>query len=493
MTQLPPKGSAAQSPPLGCTPYHYKHILRRFVALTSCFQKFVCLHQFEDLQNQHSNTSVFSFWFLGVFDKFEHTSRSSRAIRTAKAYPHSLLSYLYHGTPYFIDFPHKSPIFLYNTLSHRHAYRRDPNAHSASVAHYSHPSFPLFLSFTLASVSRHGSYRTLARARIWVTPLCTCCIHARDDGKGGRNCCATIEIAAGCFRCGGWPREHPVGSGSTRRAPAHMNQLQFGFSRSFEPPQRGGFIFIHHTVPEDPKQFRARVFDPAIHTFNPLSDMSVAKARQITHAAYIVASEGKETLTVRGGKRALTRLLAKGIFTRLDDVERWLWKKTFDEDDKISPEQIEVRDTLSDMLLSPDLKRVLCSRANFPFSKNHRIFAKLDPAELGDDECLLLGLLLMSHFKGLVIVPDLGRYGRDVHQNLISQDRLWAGVNFLDELKRKAPELRSAVLSIKEKVGRGALYNDAVEVAHLTGLRPNPHKDDNEFNRQIEEWMMLQA
>jgi hypothetical protein len=40
------------------------------------------------------------------------------------------------------------------------------------------------------------------------------------------------------------------------------------------------------------------------------------------------------------------------------------------------------------------------------------------------------GLLLMAHFKGQLVVPNFGFYGRDLHQACIREDRLIAGANF---------------------------------------------------------------
>jgi hypothetical protein len=37
----------------------------------------------------------------------------------------------------------------------------------------------------------------------------------------------------------------------------------------------------------------------------------------------------------------------------------------------------------------------------------------MNRAELCDFDALVLGLFLMSHFKGPVVVPDFGFYGRD--------------------------------------------------------------------------------
>jgi hypothetical protein len=98
-----------------------------------------------------------------------------------------------------------------------------------------------------------------------------------------------------------------------------------------------------------------------------------------------------------------------------------------------------------------------------------KIMARIDRAELGDFDALVLGLLLMAHFKGQVIVQDLGFYGRDCHVALIREERLIAGVNFLGELPVK---LRQASLLIGEKIPRGATLQDAETLAEYAGFVP---------------------
>jgi hypothetical protein len=68
-------------------------------------------------------------------------------------------------------------------------------------------------------------------------------------------------------------------------------------------------------------------------------------------------------------------------------------------------------------------------------------------------------------YPGQIVIPDFGFYGRDMHLSLLREERLIVGVRRLDELKRKAPEMRDAVMQIKEKVGRGVIHDDAVELA----------------------------
>lgn len=242
-----------------------------------------------------------------------------------------------------------------------------------------------------------------------------------------------------------------------------MNRLYVGFNKDVEPPKRG--LFIHDEVPDIS---RARIFDPAKHSFNPLKGIDYRKARALADVLYTASPQGENTLTVRNGKRALLKALLSA--KRLDRIEG-------DE---------EVTGMIDDLLQSPVLKSVLCKPTNFSFSPNSLILAKLNRAELGDFDALILGLFLIEQFKGQVTVPDFGFYGRETHVSLIRENRLVAGVNFLGEL---APRLRNSVLLIEEKVASGALYDDAVDLARLAGLRPDFAHDDNPYNSFIDEAM----
>src|SRR6185437_14087279 len=98
----------------------------------------------------------------------------------------------------------------------------------------------------------------------------------------------------------------------------------------------------------------------------------------------------------------------------------------------------------------------------FSFNPRSVILARLNRAELGEFDALVLGLLLIAHYKGQLVIPDFGFYGRDAHVSLIREGRLIAGVNFLGELPVK---LRQSVLLIKDKVGSGATLDDAETLA----------------------------
>lgn len=80
---------------------------------------------------------------------------------------------------------------------------------------------------------------------------------------------------------------------------------------------------------------------------------------------------------------------------------------------------------------------------------------------------MVLGLLLVAYYKGQVVVPDFGFYGRETHTGLIRESRLIAGVNTLQELP---PRLRQNVLLIKEKVAAGTTVEDAETLAGYARL-----------------------
>jgi hypothetical protein len=200
----------------------------------------------------------------------------------------------------------------------------------------------------------------------------------------------------------------------------------------------------------------AKLFDPAVHCFNPLKGIDYKRARDFAATIYSASPEGSETLTVRNGKRALTRLLLSGA-KRIDKLPR-----------SSDPGSVEANETIDDLLLSPVLQRVLCNPTNFSFKGS--VVAKIDRATLGDFDAFVLGSLLIGQTQGQVIVPDFGFYGRMFHVALIRQERLTAGVNFLGELPVK---LQQALLLIEEKIGQRCTWEDAQTLAQYARLVPN--------------------
>ena len=170
-----------------------------------------------------------------------------------------------------------------------------------------------------------------------------------------------------------------------------------------------------------------------------LPTCSTPSTRKVRHA------------TVRNGRRALLQALLEA--KRFDQVKGGE----------------EVAGLMEDVLASPLLRDVLCRPTNFSFNLRTIILARINRAELGDFDALVLGLLLMSHFKGQIVVPAFDFYGREAHVSLIREERLIAGVNFLDDLP---PKLRRSVLLIEGKEPSKATYEDAETLALYAGLRP---------------------
>lgn len=190
---------------------------------------------------------------------------------------------------------------------------------------------------------------------------------------------------------------------------------------------------------------KAKLFDPTDHSFNPLKGLTPRRARDIATVLYTAAPGGANTLTVRNGRRALARILRDNP-TRFDRLP-------FDRSD----EEQEAKGMVDDLLFSPEMTKVLCGPAHFKFGEAS-VVARIDRAELGDEDALLLALLLIGQTKGQVIVPDFGFYGRPLHSTLIRQHRLIAGVNFLSELE---PKLRQAALSMQYKTAYRTTTEDA--------------------------------
>lgn len=227
------------------------------------------------------------------------------------------------------------------------------------------------------------------------------------------------------------------------------NRLFIGFSEKVELPRGGGFLFVHDDIPDIR---RARVFDPTVSSFNPLKGIAYKAARDLADVLYATSPQGENTLTVRNGRRALLQALLEA-----------------DRFDKIQGGE-EVDAMVTDLLTSPVLRHALTNTTRqFSFNPNSIILAKINRAELGDFDALVLGLLLMNHYQGQIVVPDFGFYGRNVHTNLVRQNRLIAGLNYLAEVPL---QLRTTLLAVKDKTMHAVLYEDADMLARHAGLIP---------------------
>lgn len=210
-----------------------------------------------------------------------------------------------------------------------------------------------------------------------------------------------------------------------------------------------------------PKRRKITHFDYKTHSFNPLKDIDYRKARDFIAILDAVFPEGANTLTKKNASFSLlTALLDKP--TRLDNLLS---------PSKTDAGQQDAYQKIQTLLLSPVLKRVLSGPTNFPVKGI--LLARLNRAELGDFDCFVLGNLLISQYQGHIVIPDFGFYAAPHHMSLIRQNRLVAGVNFLDEL---ADQLRYGALLMDRKVPSHATFDDAETLAVYSGLSRGTNK-----------------
>ena len=202
----------------------------------------------------------------------------------------------------------------------------------------------------------------------------------------------------------------------------------------------------------------------------PKQDPRYLKARQLAELLYANTPNGDTTLTVRNGKRA--------ILTALYEAKP---RKTPQTDNEEATAMFE------DLMASPVLSLVLDlknARTTFEFRKDAVVLARLNRAELGDFDANTIAAFLIAQHDGQVIAD--ASYLKDAHVNLAHTDRLILGAPSLESLP---PRLRDTALLMSDVQGHGALYRDAVVLAEQAGLRPDPARDDNDYNRFIEKAM----
>jgi hypothetical protein len=242
--------------------------------------------------------------------------------------------------------------------------------------------------------------------------------------------------------------------------------------------------------------------DLSKHSLNPLTDINdtqegVLKARQFLEilAADGVFPQGATTLTRKNSDDLLLHALVQNKSRTLSQLI-----PTPDPKDAAA---VDAYQKISNILLSPVLRRVLDRPTHL--SSKGIIIARLDPAELGDFDCILLGNFLIAAYKGPIAVTDFGLYAIPSHIRLARQGRLIAGLDFLSDLDRREGQLdklRSQLLSegatnlfhykrtaAYTHYARHTSYDDAVTLARYAGLRPDYLREDNPYNTFIQECM----
>lgn len=220
-----------------------------------------------------------------------------------------------------------------------------------------------------------------------------------------------------------------------------------------------------------PRRRRITHFDVTKHHFNPLKDIDYLRKCEFVDIIDALFPAGANTLTKDTG---LTYIL-KALDTNPKTLDRLIPLP----DRKSTPGHIWAYDKIDRILFSPFLRPVLTKAKDFPFKGI--VLARLDRAKLGDFDCKVLANFLISNYKGAVVIPDFGFYGAKHHLALITQNRLIAGVNFLDETN-----LRSSLLLISEKRAAHCTADDAETLAGYSGLSPHSNVYNEFIQRSIE-------
>lgn len=241
-----------------------------------------------------------------------------------------------------------------------------------------------------------------------------------------------------------------------------MNKLLIGNADKTEKllqTSQSGFLLIDDG--EIAEEFmlaypRARVFDPYQHNFNPLKGMTYRHACDFIEAVLGAFPAGQATLT----KEGVPDIFFEALLANPRRLDNLLTQQSKD------PSYISAQRMIKRILRSPILNRVFCERPNFTFPTGTKwsasVIAKINRAELGDFDAFVLASLLIGQFKGQVIVPDFGFYGRDT--SLIRENRLTAGLNSLSEV---SPALGQALLTIKDITVYRTTPQDAEMLAPL--------------------------
>ncbi|MDZ4761219.1 MAG: hypothetical protein SGJ21_09125 [Alphaproteobacteria bacterium] len=205
-----------------------------------------------------------------------------------------------------------------------------------------------------------------------------------------------------------------------------------------------------------PARRKITQLDLDFHSFNPLKDIDYRRAREFIAVLDAVFPEGEDTLTKKTSNFALLNaLLAQP--TRLD--------KLIPRPSKNDAGAIDAYQKIQTLLLSPGLNRFLCNPTNF--SMDGIVLARLDRAQITDFDAFVIANILISNYQADIVVPDFGFYGCSFHVSLIRQNRLIAGVNFLDE-----SPLKNQLLLIGKKLARRSTAKDAATLASYSRLLP---------------------
>jgi len=201
---------------------------------------------------------------------------------------------------------------------------------------------------------------------------------------------------------------------------------------------------------------KAKLFDIAQHSINPLDGMNYRRARDFISILGAIFPEGENTLRREAANFLILTALSKAPSSLADLIAP----------DSKDPDRMLACQKLATLLVSPVIKSVLTEPTNFRF-RNHTVLAKLDRAAIGDFDAFVIASFLVMLYPGQIVIPAFDFYGRDFHTALIREDRLIAGVNVLSRVRSN--DLRQELLTIPEKRARRCTFEDAEVLANHAG------------------------
>lgn len=251
-----------------------------------------------------------------------------------------------------------------------------------------------------------------------------------------------------------------------------------------------GCLLIDSKVLEIPDHRHPRIFDPLEDHFNPFVDIDYRKCCDILDTFDAIFDKaGATTLTKEAGLEYIADILFDPEHPERSPknfIE--LLERIGEPDKKSLPGHIWAYSKVRRILRSPILRDVFCERPNFTFKRGSVNQARIDRAELGPFDANVLGLFLIAQFKGQIVIPHYAPYARPMHISLIEENRLIAGVRTLSQLKERSQELHDIVLTV-ETIPRQCNYADAVTLAENAGERPDPLRQNNDYDDYINEAM----
>lgn len=232
------------------------------------------------------------------------------------------------------------------------------------------------------------------------------------------------------------------------------NVFYIGTNREITPP-KSEWLYIYDQLPTIRG---AKIFDPTKDGINILKDLDYRKICAITDAIDALFPEGENTLTRATGLEYIADQLDAAMVAEVRRAPIALRDLISEPDKKSTTGHTWAYGKIRRILRSPLLNRMLSGK-DFTFGK--RTLAHVDPAKLTLFDAQTVTFFLMASYPGQLVLPSYGLYAREMHAQLILEDRLIAGVNTLSELP---PQLRQLAL-LQETIACGTTAADAQTLA----------------------------